>query len=96
MLEAKLKLVPQNPRSRAIQMVIIITAAMMGVLLYYALSRHTAVEAQRAIRPELGQNSGWNGSARYTAALTFTPVVTIYLPIVFNVGPRPLDGAELN
>ena len=73
-------------------MVMAITATMMGMLLCYALlSRHTTVGAQRAIRPELGQNTDWNGSVHHIGALTFTPVATIYLPIVFGVGSMSLD-----
>jgi hypothetical protein len=90
--------------------VIVLAGAITGVLLCHLASSRRAVEAQPTrpgsqpvqITPE---ESSLSGDLRSTAPLTFTPVATIYLPMVSRAGgvdkwalwtgPTQLRGANV-
>jgi len=86
-----------NRQLRAVLPVIIVTSVTTGILLcQFTLVGH-AMETQKLASIALLRDTHEESSLDYTSALTFTPVATIYLPIVLKdsstqARPLPLTG----
>ena len=70
-------------QSRVIQLTIPIAVAVMGVSFCYAALSEGAAQAQRMDAILVRQDGGRNGEPHHTSVVTFTPVATIHLPIVW-------------
>ena len=95
----------RKPWSRATLLVVAIVVAIGGMALCYTVLTRYAVRAQRPAYAGLRQSADWGEDLHYMGALTFTPVATVYLPLVSKgcgfdewalwTGPTQLRGANI-